>query len=282
LGHIATETFNDGQAEGSAGSGKLQSTKWPVQMLRLDPSSQRLPRATRCPRCAYGGLSPHRGSCPLSLKLPPQPPDTSRHIAWWFLTACKDTDALGRGPGPHAPPRVQTQGPPGSSFSPFPLLHSWISLCCQASAEERREPCPKAPARSRGSRAVCSVVPALPNAHLQPPAPCPLQAFGTGQSKRRFLGAKTTQKNKVSPRAFFTRVRQTFGDDEASVIRYEMKFRARRDPYRDFSSLLSHLCSEKEIFQHLTEFTGFVMAQVASALSPTCSDLARSLQSTPV
>lgn len=27
LGHIATETFNDSQAEGSAGSGKLQSTK---------------------------------------------------------------------------------------------------------------------------------------------------------------------------------------------------------------------------------------------------------------
>lgn len=110
-------------------------------------------------------------------------------------------DTLGRRPGAHASPRAP-QGPPGPSITPFPLLHSWLDLCCQASDEERREPCPKPPARLWGSRAVpgpsClavpSGVPALPDARLQPPDPCSLQAFGTRQSKGRFPAAKTTQK----------------------------------------------------------------------------------------
>ena len=39
LGHITAETFNDSQAEGSASSGKLQSTKWSAKTLHPDLSS---------------------------------------------------------------------------------------------------------------------------------------------------------------------------------------------------------------------------------------------------
>lgn len=174
-------------------------------MLRPDLLSRWLPWATHCPKRAYRGFSPRRSGCPFSLRIL-----HGQHVHYLPVKSrasgypVSHSGVVSHGMQRHRRPGKEAwstciapsanAGTPWTTHHSSPTPRSIPGSACAAKPvlREKREPCPKPPARFWGSRAVLapsclpvpSGVPALHNSHLQPPDPCPLQASGTGQSKQ--------------------------------------------------------------------------------------------------
>lgn len=137
----------------------------------------------------------------------------------------------------HRPERKCRDPLDNPSLFPHPPLHSWLSLCCQTSAEGEEGALPQTSCKVLGFKSCpCPLLPPRPqwcasSPQFSPPAPRPLsppslwdRTIQAGSPEPKLL-----QNSQLSPHPFFKTVRQRVGEDEAPIPVFEMKFGAQRD-----------------------------------------------------